>query len=144
MLMLPPLEAAAQTPAAAPAAGAKEAAIRRLLEVTGAGQMGVQVMDGLLGSFKKASPAVPDSFWAEFRSEVRAEDLLDLCVPIYAKHFSEDDVRAVIAFYETPAGKRLVKAQPLIMQESMQAGQEWGRTLAQKVIARLKEKGYQQ
>ena len=136
------LEAGAQGTAAA-SKNTKEAAIRRLLDVTGVARMGVQVMDTLIDSFRKGSPAVPQQFWTEFRSEIRAQDVVDIVVPIYDRHFSEDEVRGVLAFYETPVGKRLLEKQPVIMQESMQAGQEWGRILAQKAAARLKEKGYQ-
>jgi hypothetical protein len=122
--------------------GPKEAAIRRLLQVTGGGRLGVQVIDTMMSSFKKGFPAVPEVFWTEFRSEIHEDDLVDMCVPIYDRHFSEEEILGIVAFYETPLGKRLLEAQPLVLQESMQAGQEWGRTLGQRVINRLKERGY--
>lgn len=122
--------------------GSKEVAIRQLLETTGGARMGLQVLDNLIATFKRTSPAVPEDFWTELRSEFRASDLVDLCVPIYDRHLSEEEVRGILAFYETPSGKRLLEVQPLIVQESMQAGQEWGRALSQRVINKLKDKGY--
>jgi hypothetical protein len=62
-----------------------------------------------------------------------------MVVPIYDKHLSEQDIKSVIAFYETPAGKRFVKVLPQLTQESMVAGQKWGMALAQKVVDRLQK-----
>ncbi len=125
-----------------PTPSSKEAAIRRLLEISGTSRMALQVMDAVITSFKRANPEVPEAFWAEFRSQIRGEELVDLCVPIYAKYLSEEDVLGIIAFYESPAGKRLLQVQPQIVQDAFQAGQQWGQAMAQKVIQRLKEKGY--
>jgi hypothetical protein len=36
---------------------------------------------------------------------------------IYARHFSLDDMRQIIAFYRTPAGERLIQAAPDIVGE---------------------------
>ena len=104
---------------------------------------GVQMIDTMMGSFRKGLPSVPDTFWTEFRSEIHEGDLVDLCVPIYDKHFSEEDLLGLVAFYETPLGKRLLAAQPQVMQESLEAGQIWGRAIGQRAIERLKQKGYE-
>jgi hypothetical protein len=39
-----------------------------------------------------------------------------------------------LQFYTTPAGKKLISSQPVIMQESMQIGQQWGQSLFMKVM----------
>jgi len=36
----------------------------------------------------------------------------------------------------------MIEKLPLITQESMQAGGEWGKQLSEKIMQRLKEKGY--
>jgi uncharacterized protein len=134
-------EASAQAPTSA-SRSTKEVAIRHLLQVTGGGRLAVQAIDTMMSTFKQAFPRVPEEFWTEFRSEVREDDIIDWSVPIYDKYFSEEEVLGLVAFYATPLGKRLLEAQPLVLQESMQAGKEWGRALGQKVIERLKQKGY--
>ncbi|MFM8242752.1 MAG: DUF2059 domain-containing protein [Crocinitomicaceae bacterium] len=48
----------------------------------------------------------------------------------------------IIAFYATPAGKKLSASQPAITAESMSVGQEWGARLGERVLKKLKEKGY--
>ena len=46
-------------------------------------------------------------------------ELLEDFLPVYQKHFTHGDVVAVIAFYTSPAGKRLLDATPIITQEGM-------------------------
>lgn len=120
----------------------KQRDIRRLMVLTGAGDLGIQVMDQMLASFKESLPQVPDTFWQEFRKDINANALIDLCVPVYEKHLSHSDIKEMIRFYETPAGKRVVKALPLITQESMLAGQKWGQDIAQKAVEKLQKSGY--
>ena len=122
---------------------AKRADIRRLLKLTGAGDLGKQVATQMLGQFQHAQPGVPKKFWEEFAKEIDPDKLAELTVPIYARHLSHDDVKQLIAFHESPIGKKLIKVQPLIMQESMLAGQKWGAELGEKVARKLVEEGYQ-
>ena len=57
-----------------------------------------------------------------------------LTIPIYQKHLTQEDIAALNKFYDSPAGKKMIKVQPLIMQESMAVGQAWGQKIAQEVI----------
>ncbi len=125
-----------------PANAEKVRDIRRLLDLTGAGNLGAQVMDQLLGSFKQSNPAVPARFWDDLRSEMNAGQLTELVVPIYDRHLGHDDIKQVIAFYESPAGRKLNAAQPQIVAETMKAGQDWGRAAAERILKRMKEQGY--
>lgn len=125
-----------------PASTEKVRDIRRLLDLTGAGNLGAQVMDQMLGSFKQSNPTVPAKFWDDLRREMNVGQLTELVVPIYDRHLSHDDVKQLIAFYESPAGRKLIAVQPQIVAESMKAGQEWGRAAAERILQRMKEKGY--
>lgn len=121
---------------------AKEAKIREMLRVTGAGSLAVQVMDQMITSFKKTMPDVPEKFWEGFRAEVRKEELEERIIPVYAKHFDEAELQGLIEFYSSPLGKKVISELPAVYQESFEAGQKWGREIATRVLARLKEKGY--
>jgi len=116
--------------------------IRKLMQVTGAGDLGIQVMNQMMHSFKQSFPIVPESFWEDFRNEVNADEMVELVIPIYDKHVSQADIREAIRFYESPAGRRIAKALPLVTQESMQAGEAWGKKIGERVAAKLEAKGY--
>lgn len=49
------------------------------------------------------------------------DDLIDVMIPVYQKHLTKGDVDAMVAFYSTPTGQKLLKELPAITAESMQA-----------------------
>lgn len=95
--------------------------------------------------FSQQYPEVPEQFWAEFKEEfikISTDELVVLFAPVYARHLTSKDLDDIIAFYQTPAGKKLASSQGAITAESMSVGQEWGAVLGEKVLKKLKEKGY--
>ena len=123
----------------------------KIVELTHADSLGAQ-MGGLVArqsveSLKKNFPDMPDSVGAIVQDEVmrtfgeNAPKLRDLIVMIYARHFTDEDLRGMIAFYATPIGARMIREMPTIMQESMVAGQVWaeqiGPTLSTRIQNRL-------
>jgi hypothetical protein len=114
---------------------ASEQSIKQLIVETGAAEMGTMVFDQLLGQLKAAGAT--DAQIAEVKKEFNVDQLVDLLVPVYQKQFTEEDVKAFLEFYQSPAGKKLVEKQPAIMQESMVIGQQWGMGIAQKIQAIL-------
>jgi uncharacterized protein len=117
----------------------KQKDIRKLLKITGSGELGTQVMGQMIGNMKKAMPQVPDKFWADFMKEVHTDELVDLIVPVYDRNLTHDDVKELIRFYESPTGKKFVSVLPKITQESMVVGEKWGRELAMKVMTKLQQ-----
>lgn len=123
---------------------ASEENIRKLMEVTGAGDMGVQMMNQMLPALKQMIPDAPAEFWTDVMAEVDGNQIIELVIPVYQKYLSEEDVQAINAFYNTPAGKNLIQVQPAIIQESMMLGQEWGKGIAEKVITKYKAQAEKQ
>lgn len=113
--------------------------ILKMLKLTGADKLGEQVFRHMMESLKPLAPNVPEEFWTQIDQELNMNEMIDLLIPVYAKHLTHEDVQAAIAFYETPAGKNLIAAQPKIVADSMVVGQRWGQELAQKVMGRLQE-----
>lgn len=120
---------------------AKREAIVRLLKVSRAGELAVQAALQGIQAQKQAMPQVPEIFWAEFTKELNAEAFETLAIPIYDKHFTLGELKAILAFYDTPAGRVLLSKQPMVLQESMEAGQALGARLGQEVALRLKVQG---
>ena len=54
---------------------------------------------------------------------------------IYAEVFTEDDLKGIIEFYKSPAGKAFLDKQPEIMQKSMQVNQK----MMMSIMPRLQE-----
>ena len=116
--------------------------IRQLMEVTGAAKMGNQMITTIAASYKQNFPDVPAEFWDSFIKEADMTQLMEHIIPIYAEQFTDDDIQQMLAFYQTPIGKKMIEKMPIILQQSMQLGGQWGRQLSEKVLEKLKQKGY--
>jgi len=117
----------------------KEADIRLLLELTGAVNLSRQVMAQMLVQLQKMAPEVPASFWGEFEREIGTDGLVALMIPVYDRNLSHADLKEMIRFYQSPAGRRITAALPVIAKEAMEAGQQWGRTVAERALRRARE-----
>ncbi len=112
------------------------------MNTMGTGKLGIQVIGSMIEQYKKLFPDVDPQFWDDFMKEIKPDDLVNLVIPIYDKYFTDEDIQQLTAFYETPVGRKMVEKLPLITQESMTVGSQWGQELAQKIMERLKAKGY--
>lgn len=122
----------------------KEAKIKELIEVTGVSKMAVQGAQQFVNTYKENYKDIPDEFWNGFLKEVSTEEFSKLYIPIYSKYYTESDLDELIKFYKTPIGQKTISNIPLIMNESMEVGREWGQNLAKKLIDKINEqKGYQ-
>ena len=134
----------AQTPKTAPASEAtaqKRADIRKLLTLLGAGENGVKAMRATLEAQKEANPQIPEVFWTTFMQEFNAERIIETALPVYEKHLTDAELKALLAFYATPEGRSFAAKQGAIMAESLQAGQEAGKQIGQEVATRLQKEG---
>lgn len=148
-LLLAPSVAQAQ--AAAPTVSpAFEQDIRRLLDVTNAQRLSEQMSAAFLTQFtqalKASNPNMPPRAM-EIATEVarsfftqRYPALVPKMVTAYAKVLTQDDVRQLLAFYETPLGKRLIEITPALAQAGAAAGQQWGQEMIPDLTAELQRR----
>ena len=68
---------------------------------------------------------------ADFKMEVEEsmKDLFDQLAVVYMESFTEAELDGILAFYATPVGQKMTSELPVIMQKSMQIGQQWGMKL---------------
>ena len=121
-----------------------KAAFKKFFELSGSQNTFKTMVPQLIAMFKQQKSGVPDAFWQEFEADAikSTDNLIDLMAPIYQKHLTLADLKKIIEFYESPAGKKLAEKTPLISQESMAAGQQWGMQLGQKMMQKLQANGY--
>jgi TonB family protein len=67
---------------------------------------------------------VIDAYEEKLVALVRQPEFQDGIVAIYAKHLSDDDIKAIDQFYQTPAGQHFVTQLPIIVNESSALGQQ--------------------
>ncbi len=71
--------------------------------------------------------------------ELSPEKLKAMTAEIYSDAFTEEEVRAIITFYKTPAGKTMLEKQPVIMQNLMAAMQKKMSVVVPKIQQALEE-----
>jgi hypothetical protein len=140
----------AQQPTPAAVATAKE-----LVTATGSTALFNPLIAGVIGQaknlFLQQNPALNKDL-NEIAAKLHAEyaprfnELSDEVARLYATHFTEQELKDILAFYKSPAGKKLLNEQPQVVDESMKFAQNWANTLGEDVMVKmrteLKKKGH--
>jgi len=141
---------ATQKPAtpAAKIDAAKEADIRQLMEMTGVNGLGEQLMTAGIAQLRanvlEARPDDPrakqfaDAFAARFQKHFDPHSVIESVVPIYDKHLSSEDLRALLEYYKSPFGQRMLKVLPELARDSQLAGLSLGQKAADESMEDLK------
>jgi uncharacterized protein len=130
---------------APPLSPAKVTLIRRILQLTNAGDLTLSAMEAALPAQRAANPQIPAEFWTEFSVRARrgVPQLLERLIPIYDANFSEAQLQQLVRFYESPLGRHLIAVQPAVTVQSIQAGQQWGAEIGTEVGRDLQRRGIQ-
>jgi hypothetical protein len=116
--------------------------IQKLLEITGSKNLFQQVTSQMVNNIKPNFPQVPQKLWDSFQQELNYDEVVAEMIPIYQKYFTNKEITEMIAFYETPLGKKTISVMPKLMQDSVQIGQTYGQKVAERVLKKLESEGY--
>jgi uncharacterized protein len=109
--------------------------IQRYLEVTHSREMVKQISDVMAKSIRDithdriakehcALPADADERMNkktdEMLKNMPIDEMFDVMISVYQKHWTKRDVDNLVAFYSTPTGKKVLAEMPQTMAESMQ------------------------
>jgi uncharacterized protein len=136
----------AQAPTPAPTAGAVAAA-RELIVAKGGAAMFEPVIPGVIETAKNSLvPTNPNltkdlnDVAAQLRKDYeskKAELVYEVAV-IYAAHFTEQELKDLVAFYKSPLGQKMLKEEPLALDQSMKKAQSWSSDFSDSVLARIR------
>ena len=129
-----------------PAANMKAA--QELVQATGAGSIFNPLIPGVVEQaklvFLQQNPGLAadlNEVAAKLRDEYasRKAELLEYVAGLYAQRFTVDELKQLLAFYQSPLGKKLQAQQPQVVDMSMRYAQDWASDLSDKVIVRMRE-----
>jgi uncharacterized protein len=131
--------------------------IERLMEITGVSRMATQmattVADAFLSSLQESNPSVPprviqvvrDVLTTEFSNAFNGQEMKGQQVSLYAKYFTHEEVKGLIAFNESELGKKAISVMPNLTREGAAIGERWGDANMPRVLQvmekRLKAEG---
>jgi hypothetical protein len=133
----------AQQPSSAAMSSAKE-----LISITGATTLFSPLIAGVVEQakvlFLQQNPALAkdlNEIATKLRSDLqpRFSELTDEVARLYAKNFTEQELKDILAFYKTAAGKKLLSEQPRVVDASMKFAQDWANKLSDQVIAKMRD-----
>lgn len=84
------------------------------------------------GQLQAVKGIVDESF-----QEVSLDDLIEDLVPVYQRHLTRSDVQALVAFYSSGPGQKILREQPAMIKESMQAAGSNQQKRMEVVLARM-------
>jgi uncharacterized protein len=112
----------AQTAASDPIDPEKAAIIRQMIQAEGVDTLKKQVLSMtklIRSTVLRQNPNYPPSYMDElekkFAEHVKETDIEDLAIPVYAKAFSVDELKQILAFRLSPVGRKVAFSQPEIV-----------------------------
>jgi uncharacterized protein len=130
-------------------------AARELIAVTRATEQIKQMLPAIMQALKPAivqgRPQVERDYDAVMPLLLdamgsRIGEMADQIASVYARNFTPDEMRQLVAFYRGPLGQKFLEKMPTVMQESMSVGQSFGQQIAgelrSRMIEELRKKGH--
>jgi hypothetical protein len=121
----------------------KKAEILKLIKLTNGPKLANEMKIRIIAALKESFPDAPADYWKKLEKRINPQDLLNLFVPIYAQNLSLEDLKQLVAFYQTPAGQHYLAAKDKMVAASAKKGKKWAMGWIVQVFKELKAKGYQ-
>jgi hypothetical protein len=127
---------------------AKEAAVRHLMDITQTNKMGENIAAAITNQVRQVMGRAikpdqlmqfMDAFSEKLSASAPASAVTDAVVPIYASHFSTEDIQGLIKFYESPLGRKVVSSMPQVTQESETVGIQIDQKAAMTVLRGMED-----
>jgi hypothetical protein len=102
-----------------------------------------QMIDRAKSIFMQSNPMLSkdlNEVAAKLRAELAPQTaaLLDDGAKLYASKFTEAELKAILAFYKSPVGRKVTTQEPIILDESAAKMDAWGDKFAEDVIAKFR------
>lgn len=95
----------------------------------------VKDQDKLPADFEEHMNNVMDSMFRD----MPWDEMIQAMMPAYQKHFTKGDIDAMVAFYNTPTGQKLLREMPEIVADSMQSMMPIMQKYMEKVQSRIQD-----
>jgi len=94
--------------------------------------------------FEQQNPALGkdlSTVAAKLRTDLapRVNELNDQIARTYATHFTEGELKELLAFYKSPVGRKMTAEEPKAIQEGMMFAQEWSNKFSDEVLRKFRE-----
>lgn len=96
--------------------------LKKIMELSGTAATTDDLYPKMLSVMKLNMPGKDDAYWNEFAKgwkEKIENRVIEICTPVYKKHLTLEELKAVAAFYESPVGRKYKESSLAVMREAM-------------------------
>jgi uncharacterized protein len=121
-----------------PMTSAKDALVREVIRVSKARETALRTMR-VLSSLQAATLPLPPEFWDTFlsRAEKDIDTLMEPMLRDFPRYYTSEQLRALIVFYQSPLGQRMIEVTPVMSANSSYAGSQWGQRVGMEIGAEM-------
>ena len=126
---------------------AQLALAKQIVQIKGVNAMFAPLIRGVVQKTKD-SVLQTNIMWAKDLNEIalniekeyqpRSAEVIDATARYYAGHFTEAELKQLLAFYQSPLGQKMIVEEPKALDETMAFAGEWGDNLSVDVMNRLR------
>lgn len=120
-------------------------AVDKFMEVSGSKTAMKAQFPLIMNNLRKALKGIPDDVFAKMETkfqEVFVKRGVGLYALFYERYYTLEDIKGLIAFYETDLGCKVARTTPSLSRDLFQAGEQLGLMVLQNVVEELKAEGY--
>jgi len=122
----------------------KKQLLLKLLSQTKEVEMAQERIAQAMVGMKQLMVRMPPKYWEKYQSLMSETELRDRLMEVYDKRYTTDEIKSLIAFYDTPAGKKMSENAVPILRDSMAIAQEMSRRASTAVMSELNSERFLQ
>lgn len=101
-----------------------------------------KAIEQIIEQHKMDNHGINDSYWDNLKIEIKKDninELYELLIPVFKKHYTNDEIKALIRFSNTKEGKSISKKQYDLTQDILKFAMEWMQLIDGKILNAIKD-----
>lgn len=119
--------------------------LKKIMTLSGSSASSEAIMSQFMSSMKNGPFQQDEAYWKDFAAKWtrKIEDkVMEVYAPIYQQHMTLDELKKVVAFYESPAGRKLGETAAAVATESMPMIQQLSMEMVQEMMPVVSKKEF--
>ena len=116
--------------------------LRKLIDLNQDLNSRVNFLSKQMNAFQAKVPGVKQEFWQECSKFLDRDELASELAEVYAKHFTQQDIKELSAFFESRVGRKYVNVSSKLVGDANEKTNSFGRKIGRKMAEKLDAEGY--
>ena len=120
-------------------------AVDKFMEVSGSKTTLKAQFPLIMNNLRKMLKDISDDVFAKIEAKFQVVFLkraVELYAPFYERYYTLEDIKGLIAFYETELGRKVARTTPSLSTDLYKAGEQLGIMILKSIVEDLRTEGY--